>query len=472
MNSIPNKEVLEHAPQTKKRGEKASKPVAHILGIFEHLRRRECPESRYVAHLMEEREVGEGREGEGGSGDVCDSGIDAAFLSEGVGLVLYWINQKKKQKISTGDDWFVYLSSRFADQLCPRQRKGKTIVKHLVDFGVLIPFCPHVIGFTPAHYRIHKDWVGIFPKKLTEWQRLRLDKARTWKHACDCKECPALAWIEKSLARITLPETEILREAMQDPRTERSAREAMRYLRGYIPIHERPVTRVGYAGTFYTPIMSLPRRVVPTLLIDGEPVSQLDITSAHPCTIPSLLIEAEQKYKVAGGLEEARRLAIKLESGQFYDQLASQLGIDPKLAKKRFLAALNGENRHTYNEAVFQKFAEMFPVAKEVIAKIRRSDRKRLNAKMASLLARVINYAIETCAKLQIPVYPRTDEIVCRQRDEALVREILSAYFLDQTSVRARIGGEMVTFLPKEGAQCAESFSTLGMPRSAALHAC
>lgn len=391
--------------------------------------RREVPDkSEFVAHIKE-----------------------GNLLGTGVGLVLYWVSQQKKPK-PPDNHWFVYLSSRFADQLCPRQRGGKTVVKLLVESGILVPLSPPVVGVIPTGFRIPEEWVGICPDKLTEWQRRRLARARAWKHATDCKECPALVWIEKSLARVKLPETELLRQTMQDPRTEPSAREAMRYLRDYIPPHERPLTRIGYAGTFYTPIMSLPRRVVPTLLIDGAPVSQLDITSAHPSTLPCLLIEAEKKYGVVGGIEEAKRLAEELELGRLYDALGFEHGITAKAAKKRFLSALNGEDRHTYNEPIFLEFTKRFPVAKEVIGMIRKGDKNRLNRKMAGILAEAIKLTIETCAKMGFPVYPRTDEIVCRCRDEVSVHEILSAYFLDQTTVHASIGGRRASFAPKDSA--------------------
>jgi len=157
------------------------------------------------------------------------------------------------------------------------------------------------------------------------------------------------------------------------------------------------------------------KTVVPTLLIDGEPISQLDITSAHPSTLPRLLIEAKKKNEVLGGGEEAKKLTEEIEAG-LYDSLAITLRIEAKAAKKHFLAALNGEDKHTYNDAVFLEFARRFPVAKEVIGMIRRGDRKRLNRKMAGILADVIKLTIETCAKLELSVYPRTDEIVCRQR--------------------------------------------------------
>jgi len=403
---------------------KASKNVAHIVGTLERLRREKPEKTEFVAHIKEKR-----------------------LLESGVGLVMYWIDEKKNQRPPDGH-WFIHLSSRFADQLCPRQRGGKTIAKLLVEFGILVPLSPPLIGVIPTGYRIPEEWIGVCPDRLTEWQRIRLGRARAWKHALDCKEVPALAWIEQSLSRINLPESEELRKAMQNPRTASSAMEAMRYLRDYTAPENRKLTRIGYAGTFYTPIMSLPKTILPTLLIDGEPISQLDITSAHPSTLPCLLIEAEKKHEVLGGIEEAKKLTEELESGRLYDSLAITLRIDPKAAKKRFLAALNGEDKHTYNEAVFLEFGRRFPVAKEVIGKIRRGDRKRLNRKMAGILADVIKLTIKTCAKLELPVYPRTDEIVCRQRDEAKVHEILSAYFLDQTSVHAKVGGRRVSFIP------------------------
>lgn len=403
---------------------KTPKNVAHIVGTLERLRREKPEKTEFVAHIRKKR-----------------------LLDCGVGLVMYWIDEKKNQLPPDGH-WFIHLSSRFADQLCPRQRGGKTIAKLLVEFGILVPHSPPLIGVIPTGYRIPEEWIGVRPDRLTEWQRIRLGRARAWKHASDCKEAPALAWIEQSLSRITLPESEELRKAMQNPRTENSAMEAMRYLRDYAAPENRKVTSIGYAGTFYTPIHSLPKIVVPTLLIDGEPISQLDITSAHPSTLPSLMIEGERKFGVCGAIEEAKKLTEELEAGRLYDSLAVTLGIDSKAAKKRFLAALNGEDNHTYNDAVFLEFGKRFLIAKQVIGMIRRGDRKRLNRRMAGILADVIKLTIETCAKLELPAYPRTDEIVCRQRDEAKVHEILSAYFLDQTGVHAKVGGRRISFIP------------------------
>ena len=407
---------------------KASKNVTHIVGKLIKLRSETPDKKQFVTHIS--------------SGN---------WLGDGLGLVFWKINKIKTRK--PDGEWQFFLSCRYAEKLCPRKRGEKIITTVLQDAGIIAVISPGVKDRKPAHYRLESDWVGILPMsfKLNAWQLNRRKIAAEQSLLNQYKRRPWLRWVDESLVRVVLPESEEVKRAMQNPDTEPSMLDAMKFMRGYLAPHERKeaLAMAKYAGTIYTPIHSLPKTVVPTLLIDGEPIAQLDITSAHPSTLPRLLIEAEKKHEVLGGIEEAKKLAEELEAGRLYDSLAITLRIEAKAAKKRFLAALNGEDKHTYNDAVFLEFARRFPVAKEVIGKIRRGDRKRLNRKMAGILADVIELTIETCAKLELPVYPRTDEIVCRQRDEAKVHEILSAYFLDQTSVHAKVGGRRVSFIPE-----------------------
>ena len=154
--------------------------------------------------------------------------------------------------------------------------------------------------------------------------------------------------------------------------------------------------------------------------------------------------------RIAGAIQEAASLRDDLESGLLYDFLAAEAGLSREVAKTRFLQALNGENGHTYNDPTFKAFARRFPIAKQVISKIRNGDIKRLNQKMAHTLSKAIDKAIQTCWEKQIPVYPRTDEIICRKRDEQIVREVLAAYFFDETGVNAKVGKERVSFIPTE----------------------
>jgi hypothetical protein len=110
---------------------KTPKNVAHIVGTLERLRREKPEKTEFVAHIKEKR-----------------------LLDSGVGLVMYWIDEKKNQRPPDGH-WFIHLSSRFADQHCPRQRGGKTIAKLLVEFGILVPLSPPVLlTYVPFCFQI------------------------------------------------------------------------------------------------------------------------------------------------------------------------------------------------------------------------------------------------------------------------------------------------------------------------------
>ena len=404
-----------------------AKSSPHIIRELKKLRREMSSNREFSSHIS--------REG---------------YLGGGVGLVLWFINDKAR-KTESGRREF-YLGSDFAQILCPRRHGDQTITKSLREAGIIEVVREGVAGLCNTYYELKDEWVGILPSnfKLNEWQRERLEIARNWAKEEQYKRRPFLVWIDETLRRTTMPHSDELCEALRNPETEPSAREAMNFLRGYLPPEERKITKAKYCGTIYTPIASLPREVVKTLLIDGEEVTQLDITAAHPSTIPSMMIEAEKKHGVVGAIQEAARLGDDLESGLLYDFLAAEVGLSREVAKERFLQALNGENGHTYNDPTFKAFARRFPIAKQVISKIRNGNIKRLNQKMAHTLSKAIDKAIQTCWEYQIPVYPRTDEIVCRKRDADFVREVLAAYFFDETGVNARVGKERISFIPTE----------------------
>ncbi len=406
---------------------KKPKNVTHIIGALVKLRREIPDKKQFCTHIS-----------------------SARVLGSGVGLVLWQINKIKKKSDDGG--WQFNLGCRYAEKLCPRKRGDKLVTQLMMEAGIIALIRPGIKGLTPALYRLCDDWVGIPPPgfKLNEWQLNRRAIASEKSRQNQYTRRPWLRWLDESLSRVVLPESDALRLAMQNPDTEPSARGSMDFLRGYLPPHERKATLAKYVGTVYTPISSLPSEVVPTLLIDGEAVSQLDISSAHPSTIPRILIEAELKYGVVGGIAEAKRLTEALESGRLYNSLAPAIGIAPNAAKHRLLSALNGKDPHAYNDAVFKEFTKLFPLVKVVFRMIRKRDRNDFNRKMAGILAEVMDLTAETCAKMGFPVFPRTDEIVCRQRDEAKVHEILSAYFLDQTSVHALVGGRRVSFIPSQ----------------------
>lgn len=406
------------------RSEKLSKNVSHIIGLSLSLTGREAAKGAKISHLTQRE---------------C--------LSGGVGLVLWFI---KTHSAECNGESTLALSSRFAERLCPRARGEKSVTELLKKFGALEIVAPGIPDISSTRYKLADKWRGVLPRnfKLNDWQKKRLREAHEFARKTQLIRRPWLDWVDETLRRTELPETEALRQAMQNEETSPAATQALKFLRDYEPPHKKKKTEVKYCGTVYTPIASLPKKLLGTLLIDGERVSQLDITSAHPSTLPSLMVEAEKKFQVAGAIAESKKLADGLETGKLYETLGLETGLEPKAAKKELLAALNGEDNHTYNSKVFRAFAKKYPVARKVISMIRAGDRKNLNKKMAKALAAVIERTLETLFKFKIPTFPRTDEIVCRKKDEAFVREVLSAYFLDQTRVHALVGGKRVSFLP------------------------
>ena len=73
-----------------------------------------------------------------------------------------------------------------------------------------------------------------------------------------------------------------------------------------------------------------------------------------------------------------------------------------------------------------------------------------MNQKMATPLSKAVDKTIKTCQKYGIYCFPRTDEIVCRKSDANFVREVLAAYFFDETGVNALVGKQRVSFIPDE----------------------
>jgi hypothetical protein len=372
------------------------------------------------------------------------------LLDSGVGLVLWFIKVKKK-KAPAGYHEF-YLGSRFAEWLCPRRHGEKLVTEYLKEAGIITVTKAGFKGYSVTYYKLNDGWSSFIPSnfKLNEWQSKRLALALDNAREAQYELRPWLKWVDKTLELTTLPETQELREALRNPDTKPSATRAMNFLRGYLAPHQRKFSKAKYCGTIYTPIFSMPKEVVKTLKINGEKVAQLDITAAHPSTIPLILIEGENKFGIAGGIEEADRLRESLESGELYKLLASACHKSIKEVKKQFLSALNGKNCHIYNDQSFKAFCELFPIAKSVLSQVRKGGSRLLNQKMATPLSKAVDKTIKTCQKYGIYCFPRTDEIVCRKSDANFVREVLAAYFFDETGVNALVGNQRVSFIPDE----------------------
>lgn len=402
-----------------------AKSSPHIVGELIKLRRRMTSKRQFSSHIS-----------------------PRGWLNGGVGLVLWFFNAKKVK--NPAGYWEIYLGSRFAERLCPRQHGEELITACLCNAGIFKVTREAIPKVRPAYYTLTDDWIGIYPSTLNDWQRDRLKIAYQFASDEQYKRRPWLRWIDETLRQTTLPESEELQKAMRNPQTKPSARYAVDFLRGYLPLYERKSSKAKYCGTTYTAIHSCPKELIPTLLIHGEEVAQLDISAAHPSTLPKMFAEAEIKYGVAGGIKEGARLRDDLESDKLYELIAEEFDLTRAEAKEKLLMAFNGEIKYATNDPAYKAFVKIYPIGKQVISMIKQSDKDRLNRKMAQILGKAIDNAIQTCFELAIPCFPRTDEIVCCKGVAKFVREVLAAYFLEETGVNAKVGKERVSFIPTE----------------------
>jgi hypothetical protein len=375
------------------------------------------------------------------SGHISSAGA----LARGFGLVMWEINRIVRRQIKEKFDQPMefFLNSRYADRLCAHPKKAgcQTLASCLVACGILESVGAPVVGFLNTKYRLSEAWLGICPRNLNRWQVDRLKRVRRFYQSQHEQKYPWVKHVDATLSVTILPDSPQRAAALAAENTRPSTQWVIDVLEAY---HRNPGQRgtmCKFAQTTYPPIGSLPSYLVPTLRIENEEVAQLDISSAHPCTLVRLLIDVGAKVCSVGAAIEACRLREALESGTLYIWLGAECGIATEVAKLRLLSALNGKNGHTYNDAVFKAFARRFPITRRVIALMRSKDRKRLSRWMAKILSDSVNEALMICMDKSIPVIPRTDELVCKRSDAETVRLILSECFFKHAKVNPVVGG-------------------------------
>lgn len=260
------------------------------------------------------------------------------------------------------------------------------------------------------------------------------------------KAIPILAFVEESARLLALPMTEEVRRLAEDKVRGANVRATL----AAIESGNFEAVSSFAKTTVIKPINNLNKTVIPQLRMDGQQTFQADIQAAHPSVVPRLLFTAGDKYGAAGALDESRRMIDELESGRIYDAVARAQGLDGGTAKRKLLSAFNGRHGHHWNCPIMQAFREHYPIAGQVMARIRHGEHSRLSRHLAGIVADAVNESLRILMRQGIPAIPRTDEIICRDSDAATVREIMQSVFFDRSMTNAKVGGARVSFIPTE----------------------
>lgn len=199
------------------------------------------------------------------------------------------------------------------------------------------------------------------------------------------------------------------------------------------------------------------RELKPHLLLEGSAVSLCDISHAHFCILPRLLLDQIEKARKTGVTEddlaplidERDRLIQFLGDGDFYCKLSSDPDSDEERAwaKARLVKVLNWRNLWTTQDKSYQRLKEHFPETVGVVESIKRFDHKRIQAPLRNLTARAINGALLRLQAQGIPAIPDTDSIICPSDKRDLVCRLIGEEMFRVTGVCCMV--DRIRFAPE-----------------------
>lgn len=238
--------------------------------------------------------------------------------------------------------------------------------------------------------------------------------------------------------------------------TDRKKTGSLKLIIGLTGGDRRAKIRVTSTGHITHSFACCPRDLKPHLLLDGSSVSLCDISHAHFCILPRLLLDEIEKARSTGVTEGdlapliAERLVLIqfLGDGDFYSKLSSDPDSDEERewAKARLVKVLNWRNLWTTKDKTYQRLKELFPETMAVVEAIKRGDHKKIQAPLRNLTAQAINGALLQLQAQGIPAIPDTDSIICPSDKRDLVCRIIGEEVFRVTGVCCKV--DQVRFEP------------------------
>lgn len=188
------------------------------------------------------------------------------------------------------------------------------------------------------------------------------------------------------------------------------------------------------SGRIYYPVANLPKVFRRELLIDGDPVVEIDISASQPTLLATLYRDTCP--------EKAEFLAF-VQGGNFYETIATWAGRgwSREEAKTAFFNQIAyGSFYCAEKYELLALFKERFPILATGMDRIKKLGNSVLPLRMQKMEAAVTIYgACAECAGKKLKVLPVHDSLICRRADADLVQEILARHWLKKTKMPARL---------------------------------
>lgn len=317
----------------------------------------------------------------------------------------------------------------------------------LVGLGV---FAPEVVGrrypyACASEFRVGERYASRprcqVPLKLTAAQAEKWEKRHERVRKAYERKTPEIAAVRWSASRVTLPgegAKAILRLRTTAPDSFPAAERCAKWI-------EERSQRVAMdcMGTIHTPIRQCPRIIRPFLLIDGEEVTEVDISAAHVALLPkiyepSFLANLGIDYDWLDAEREKRTLIAVIESGDVYGGGTPE---ERKKRKKDTLISLNMDARVQMAMPASRLLFDGRPIASAVMFAVKRKAHRDLSHWLQRWTADIVNASLLALYERGIPSIPITDCLLVRKRDEDIARDELASRIHEAAGVRAIVGG-------------------------------
>ncbi len=205
---------------------------------------------------------------------------------------------------------------------------------------------------------------------------------------------------------------------------------------------------VSIHGHITTSLSSCMKQLQPMLLLDGERMVKADISYAHHCLLPSILMDRivwlqDKGRDVSEHKIEYASFVAFLSKGDYYRKLS----VDPESDAARddvkniinFL--LNQRTEKAKRFELYRKIRAQFPLTFNVVEAIKRDDHRNISKQLRRKLSDVVNGALEELQGRDIRAIPLADCLFCQESKQAVVSETLARWLYEKTGVNGKAGG-------------------------------
>jgi hypothetical protein len=206
--------------------------------------------------------------------------------------------------------------------------------------------------------------------------------------------------------------------------------------------------------TIHSDISRCPKEIRPHLLLDGEPVVEMDISGAHLIVVtkiyePAFLVRFGVPHEPADAERERRSLVEMIETGDAYAGETEEEKQKRDKSKKAQLTSLNIEVKVQMAMKAAQRLSADRPIFRAVMWAVKRKNHRSLSQWLQRWLSDIVNAAVVSLDADGIPSIPIVDCLMVRQRDEARARDELASRIYAATGVCAKVGG--IRYVSAEG---------------------